>query len=56
MPPEWTVVLERDESDSHWIADVVALPGCVARGLTEEDATERAIALACLVLRSLTAN
>ena len=43
------VDLEQEE-DGRWIADVVALPGCLVYGTTRGGALNRALALALRVL------
>lgn len=43
------VELEK-EDDGRWIADVPALPGCLAYGDTREDAFARVVALALHVI------
>ena len=49
MAGKFLVEIER-EDDGRWIADVVALPGVLAYGVTREEALARAEVLALRVL------
>ncbi|MBI5488922.1 MAG: type II toxin-antitoxin system HicB family antitoxin [Deltaproteobacteria bacterium] len=51
---EYTVEFER-EADGRWIADVLALPGCIAYGVTRERALAAVRRLACEVLEGMVA-
>lgn len=41
------------EDDGRWIAEVAAIPGVLAYGVSEADARSRAAALACRVIADL---
>ena len=47
-----TIEVER-EDDGRWIAEVPALPGVLAYGVTDTEARSRAAALACRVIADL---
>jgi predicted RNase H-like HicB family nuclease len=49
MSYNFDIELDR-EDDGRWIAEIVALPGVMAYGATEEDAIRRVRALALRVL------
>ena len=51
---EYTVEFEREE-DGRWIADVHALPGCLAYGATRATALAAVRRLACDVIRQMVA-
>jgi predicted RNase H-like HicB family nuclease len=48
-PARFTIETEREE-DGRWIAEIAALPGVMAYGVTREEAVARAQALALRVL------
>lgn len=54
MVLEYTVEFER-EDDGRWIADVPALPGCLAYGPTRVGALAAVRKLACEVIASMVA-
>ena len=41
------------ETDGRWIAEIAALPGVLAYGITRDEARSRAVALACRVIADL---
>jgi predicted RNase H-like HicB family nuclease len=51
---EYTVEFER-EADGRWIADVPALPGCLAYGATRPTALAAVRRLACEVIEGMVA-
>jgi predicted RNase H-like HicB family nuclease len=52
---QWSIETER-EDDGRWIAEIVAVPGVIVYGATEDEAKRKVYALALRVIADDVAN